>query len=127
MASGERSLAVTGLSALDATLQSVGMQRMKRPYQPQRDPQLARVLGADRRFIFEGGPSVDAMDAARQIAQNPDVESATVDWRAFPAVAPNDPIYPDQWGHNNRFRFPRRGSLGQEPGLWQRRGHRHPR
>ena len=101
MASGERASAVTGLNELDATLQLVGMQRMTRPYQPQKDPQLAHILGVDRRFIFEGDPSVDAMEAARKLAADPNVESATVDWRAFPTVSPNDPIYPDQWGHNN--------------------------
>ena len=101
MTPGVDAPAETGIAALDITLRSTGMQTMTRAYQPQGNPDLARQLGVDRQFVFEGGPTVDAMEAARRLQDDPNVESATVDWRAFPAAVPNDPMYPDQWGHNN--------------------------
>ena len=101
MISGQDAPAITGLADLDATLRSVGMERMVRPYQPRRSLELGRGVGVDRRFVFQGAPGVDAQEAARALAASPHVESASVDWRAFPAAVPNDPMYPDQWGHNN--------------------------
>ena len=62
---------------------------------------IARRNGIDRQFVFEGDLTLDAMELARQLELDPNLESASVDWRAFPAAIPNDPMYPDQWGHNN--------------------------
>lgn len=99
-APGQSVSAVTGLAELDLALSAAGMEQMTRVYQP-RNHELARSLGVDRRFVFEGAKGVDAMVAARELASSPYVESASVDWRAFPATVPNDPMYPYQWGHNN--------------------------
>lgn len=101
MTPGAEGPAITGIDALDASLRAAGLERMERPYQPRGNPELARELGVDRRFVFEGGAGVDAAAAVRALTANPDVESASVDWRAFPSAVPSDPIYADQWGHNN--------------------------
>ena len=100
LGSGKATAAVTGLTELDATLRTLRLQRMTRAYQPA-DRGLAQRHGVDRRYIFEGDPSVDAMQLARELSQSPYVESASVDWRAFPSAVPNDPLYSYQWGHNN--------------------------
>ena len=98
---GKTARAVTGVAALDASLSALGIRSIRHSYQPQKNRELARQLGADRRFILESDQRVDAMEAARILASNPHVESASVDWRAFPAAVPNDPLYTYQWGHNN--------------------------
>jgi hypothetical protein len=101
MTPGVDSPAATGIESLDRELRASGLNRMTRPYQPRDLDGIARGNGIDRQFVFEGDPAIDAMELARRLEADPNVEAATVDWRVFPAVAPNDPMYPSQWGHNN--------------------------
>ena len=91
----------TGLFELDRKLRRNGVQRVRAAYSmPQRED-VARRLGVDRWMMVTTDGTVDPAQVARELASDPDVEVASVDWRAFPAVAPNDPMYSSQWGHDN--------------------------
>jgi len=43
----------------------------------------------------------DIAAVAQEFRAELQVEAVSLDWRAYPDVAPNDPLYPDQWGHDN--------------------------
>ncbi len=100
---GDRSGSVmsTGLASLDELSASAGLTSISRPYGELRNGDLVEELGIDRWFIFEVEIGTDLVSLAAQFSSDANVETATLDWRAYPAVAPNDPYYPDQWGHNN--------------------------
>jgi len=91
----------TGIASVDVICRTMGVTRIERPYQPARDGQLAESLGVERWFLLRLPATGDPLAIAKAFAADPNVEAATVDWRAFPATVPDDPLYPDQWGHNN--------------------------
>jgi len=92
----------TGLATFDAEARGLQLQKLERTlrYEP-RDLASVDALGADRWYTLEFDGPTDARDIADRLAKDPNVESATVDWRAFPAAVPNDPLHADHWGHNN--------------------------
>jgi len=61
---------------------------------------LATQVGLDRWFTLDV-PAGDMEQLSARYRNNPNIEAATPDYRAFPAVVPNDPLYSSQWGHNN--------------------------
>ena len=98
---GADELASTGSFQLDTMFRRHGGQRLQQAYQTPRRADLVDALGVDRWMILETAAPSDPAVIVRDLAGDPDVEVASVDWRAFPAVAPNDPMYPSQWGHEN--------------------------
>jgi len=91
----------TGLASVDALCAEAGVKRISRPWITPNKVNLARELGLDRWYLLETNGAQDALAVARRFAKDPDVEEATVDWRAFPAAVPNDPMHYLHWGHNN--------------------------
>ncbi len=100
MDKGNASGPETGLPAIDAVLARAGARTIERPYDAPRDAAAAERLGVDRWFMVRAAHG-DMRALAAELAADPDVESATVDWVAFPAAVPNDANYDRQWGHNN--------------------------
>jgi subtilisin family serine protease len=90
----------TGLAAVDRVLAESGVQAVRRAYVHPADAASAEQLGIDRWVMLEGlrepAPAV-----VEKLAQLPEVEAATLDYIAFPAVTPGDPLYSMHWGHNN--------------------------
>ena len=91
---------VTGLSSFDALAARAGVTRIERPFITPRNLDKAAGLGTDRWFMLQVADG-DMIGLAGTLAADPAVEIAQPDWRAFPAAVPNDPLYPDHWGHNN--------------------------
>ena len=91
----------TGIGSVDALCASVGVKRISRPWIAVRKAALAEELGLERWFLLETDGRQDALAAARMLAADPNVAEATVDWRAFPAAVPSDPMHSLHWGHNN--------------------------
>ncbi|MFO7652387.1 MAG: S8 family serine peptidase [Candidatus Krumholzibacteriia bacterium] len=89
-----------GLPDVDAVLAAAGARTIERPYLPSANKAAAEAVGKDRWYLVRADAG-DMLALANRLAAEPAVEAATPDWRAFPAVAPNDPIYLDQWGHDN--------------------------
>lgn len=91
----------TGIASVDAVCAAAGVKQISRPWIEVRDVGLANELGIDRWYLLETDGASDPHEVAHRLARDPNVEEATVDWLAFPAVVPNDPLHSMHWGHNN--------------------------
>jgi subtilisin family serine protease len=91
----------SGIATIDAELSAVGLTTIGRALVDTADAERGRELGLDRWYLANVAPGTDIEVLARRLVALPEVEDASPDWRAFPADVPNDPLYPQQWGHNN--------------------------
>jgi len=98
--------ATTGIASLDALGREFGVARISRPYVELKDKAQSTKLGVDRWFMLEMKEGTDVEAAVARYAEDPSVESAQLDYRAFPAVIPTDPMYAASWGHNNTAQLP---------------------
>ncbi|HEU4365733.1 MAG TPA: S8 family serine peptidase [Candidatus Krumholzibacteria bacterium] len=96
----------TGLPSVDVINQQVGVIRISRPFIEPMNAAEANRLGVNRTFMLHVPAGVDIEDAVRRYRADPHVEYATPDWKAYPAVVPTDPAYPQHWGHNNTAQLP---------------------
>lgn len=92
--------AVTGLPSIDAILADAGVKSIERPYHELRDADKGRELGVDRWFMVHTARG-DMERLAKDLEADRAVEAVSLDWVAFPAATPADPLYADHWGHNN--------------------------
>jgi len=97
---------MTGLSSLDAVARDAGVTGILQAHGPFADRAAAERVGALSVFVFELSADADVPAAAALLAADPTVESATPDYRAYPAVVPNDFSYPANWGHDNQAQLP---------------------
>ncbi|MCD6380139.1 S8 family serine peptidase, partial [bacterium] len=97
---------ITGIESFDALSRDIGALKISRPYIELKNRVEALRLGIDRWFMVELSDGVNVLDAVNRYADDPNVEYARPDLRAFPAVVPSDPLYPDHWGHNNTAQLP---------------------
>ncbi len=91
----------TGIDSVDSISREAGVTGIDRSTIEVADAALDRDLGVSRWFVFRVPAGVEVSALVARYAADPAVEAATPDWRAFPAAVPNDPLYPDQWGHDN--------------------------
>ncbi len=95
----------TGLPELDSALIRAGLETIRTaPFAPRRQ-RLAAELGLDRELLLRFPTSQDMVALAETIAALPQIEWAAPDWIFSQATVPNDPLYPDQWGHDNQKQF----------------------
>jgi PKD repeat protein len=93
--------AATGLSTLDVIGKEAGVRKISRAYIPMSNRALAERLGADQWFRIDLENAKNIPELVRRYEEDPNVEYAKPDYRAFPAAVPSDPYYDDHWGHNN--------------------------
>jgi subtilisin family serine protease/uncharacterized protein YdeI (BOF family) len=93
--------ASTGLPSVDALCASSGVMSISRPYIQVKNTKTANELGLERWYMLETDGSADPLAMAEQFSKDSSIQEATVDWIAFPAAIPSDPLYDDHWGHNN--------------------------
>jgi len=98
--------AATGLMSIDVIGKDAGVKNISRAYILMKDRAEAMRLGSDQWFRVDLEKEADIPALVARYAADPNVEYATPDWRAFPAAVPNDPLYPDSWGHNNTAQLP---------------------
>ncbi|MDO9172485.1 MAG: S8 family serine peptidase [bacterium] len=98
--------AATGLASLDALAAAAGVRAVERPYDLPGDVAKAADLGVDRWFMFRFETKQDMADVAKTLGRDPSVEAVSLDWVAFPAAVPADPLYVNHWGHNNTAQLP---------------------
>ncbi|MCB0277042.1 MAG: S8 family serine peptidase, partial [Calditrichaeota bacterium] len=91
----------SGLASLDALHQQAGAVSVAHAFQPAQNRMLAEQIGINRWFMVEMDKEADILALAEAYESDPNVESVSPDWQAFPAAVPNDPLYSSQWGHNN--------------------------
>jgi serine protease len=90
----------TGLAAVDRVLTDAGVRSMRRAMIEPANAADAERLGIGRWVMIELA-SPRAAEMVDRLSRLSDVESATLDYVAFPAVVPADPLYSMHWGHNN--------------------------
>jgi subtilisin family serine protease len=97
---------VTGLGSVDALNRQLRVTSISRPFIEPRNTFEAQQLGIERAFMLHFPVGVDIDAAVAAYSADPNVEYATPDWVAFPAVVPSDPAYAQHWGHNNTAQLP---------------------
>jgi subtilisin family serine protease len=90
-----------GLVEVDRVLAESRARAFARPFIDVRNREAADDLGVDRWLLVEFDGPLAAADIAARLARLPDVEAVSLDWIAFPAVVPADPMHAMHWGHNN--------------------------
>jgi len=98
--------AATGIASLDALAAAAGVRTVERPYDLPADVAKAADLGVDRWFMFRFETKQDMADVAETLGRDPAVAAVSLDWVAFPAAVPADPLYASHWGHNNTAQLP---------------------
>jgi len=99
---GQRAVApATGLAAVDRVLGEGRATGLRRAYVDPANAAEARRLGLNRWMRVEISGEMPAAEVAARFARLPEVEAVTLDYVAFPAVVPGDPMHSLHWGHNN--------------------------
>ncbi|HEY3217116.1 MAG TPA: S8 family serine peptidase, partial [Candidatus Eisenbacteria bacterium] len=91
---------VTGLAAVDRVLGDGGVRAIRRALIEPANVAEAERLGVGRWLMVELS-SPRAAEIVERLSRLHEVEAATLDYRAFPAVVPLDPLHSIHWGHNN--------------------------
>ncbi len=91
----------TGLPSVDNLAIAYGVTSVERPYYRVKNQDKATSFGQDRWFMYHFATDADMAAVAKAFRADPNIEAVSLDWRAYPAAIPNDPLYSDQWGHNN--------------------------
>ncbi|MBK7366810.1 MAG: S8 family serine peptidase [Candidatus Eisenbacteria bacterium] len=90
-----------GIDAIDGVLDNAGATTVAPTYLEPANAVEAARLGVARWYTVSFDESQDAVDIADQLASAEGVEAVSLDWIAFPAVVPADPLHAMHWGHNN--------------------------
>lgn len=93
--------AETGLAAVDGVIRGAGGRELRKAFVEPANASFARGLGVERWFILETSGNVPAAVTAERLGRLAEIEAVTLDWVAFPAVVPADPLHASNWGHNN--------------------------
>ncbi len=106
MNSADLSSALKNLPSLASALGQAGAVGIRAPQQRPANKAAASRVGADLWYRVDLIAGTDVIAAATSLAQNPNLEYALPDLKAYPAVTPNDPLYADSWGHQNTAQLP---------------------
>ena len=93
--------AVTGLSAVDQVLREGRAETVSRSMIQPKNEALGKQLGLERWLLVEGSSLESPPALVERLKKLPEIEAATLDYIAFPAVVPADPLHSMHWGHNN--------------------------
>jgi len=91
---------VVGLEAVDRELRDGNAKAVRRALIEPLNVAEAERLGIGRWLMVELRGK-NAEQVAERLARLPEVEAVSLDYVAFPAVVPADPLYSMHWGHNN--------------------------
>ena len=91
----------TGLTSFDLLVEEAGVRRIERPYHLGKNMAKATAFGVDRWLMFHFDKVDDLPALAESLREDKNVDAVSLDWVAYPAAVPGDPMYPDHWGHNN--------------------------
>lgn len=98
---GQRATGLTGLLPVDDVLLEAGAASITPAYIEVANVEEGARLGVDRWMLVEFDGALDAAAVADRLATLVEVEEVSLDWIAFPAVVPADPLHSIHWGHNN--------------------------
>lgn len=92
---------LTGLDALDRVIGKSGAGAVSKAYITLKNLEEAEKLGVDRWIRIDTEAKIVTTQLAEELSRLPEVEAVSLDWIAFPAVVPADPLHSIHWGHNN--------------------------
>ncbi len=92
---------VTGIPSIDDMAEEAGVISIERPFIRLKNAEKAQITGTDRWYMYHFEGVKDLQDLATRFASDKSVQAVSLDWKAYPAAIPNDPLHPDHWGHNN--------------------------
>jgi len=98
--------ALTGIASVDALGRKIGVVKVSRAYIDVKNKSEGARLGVERWAKVKLAGNASIPDVVARYQADPNVESVSPDWIAFPAAVPTDPLYPDHWGHNNTGQLP---------------------
>ncbi len=101
------SVPLFGIDDLDGILARSGGLRILRAHRRVKDSEWERRTGFGRWFIVEFSGRVDVPRVISEFKSLTSVEDACPVYIAYPQYVPNDPLYPNHWGHNNTAQLPR--------------------
>lgn len=90
-----------GLAEFDQALAAGGAVALSRAFVEPANAEMAEHLGVDRWMRVDLDGSQSALEVANRLEKLADVEAVSLDYVAFPAVVPADPLHAMHWGHNN--------------------------
>ncbi|MBD3160745.1 MAG: S8 family serine peptidase, partial [Candidatus Eisenbacteria bacterium] len=92
----------TGLAALDQRLAAAGSREIAPVFNLEINREAKSEVGLDRIFFAFYDGAIDPETLSADLGALPEIEYAEPDgiWTAF--EVPNDPLYPDQWAHDNQ-------------------------
>ena len=96
----------TGLVSLDEALNALDVSRISQMHGGLKNQAEVELMGIDRWYRIDVVFGTDIEAAVDNLVADPNVEIAVPDLRAFPAATPNDPLHPNNWGHNNTAQLP---------------------
>lgn len=91
----------TGLAAVDRVLAASGVRGLRRAFIEPSNTEAADDLGVGRWLMVDLPANGAEPSVVRRLSQLREVEAVSLDYLAFPAVVPADPLYAMHWGHNN--------------------------
>lgn len=91
----------TGLAVVDERLEAIGASSIAPVFDIAADAMKRSEAGLDRVYVARFDAQISADAAALSLAGLPGVEFAEPNYIAHASFAPNDPLYPAQWAHNN--------------------------
>ena len=86
----------TGIEEIDALARRYGLKEVRRLLYGKITP-LAHEMGLDRYYLLIFDRDIDALNLAQEFRNLASVTSADIDELKPLALAPNDPMYPDEW------------------------------
>jgi len=95
-----------GLESIDFLADVAGVVSVERPYIRVKNADKAADLGVDRWLMYRFENVRNLEDLAARFRADKSVQAVSLDWIAYPAAVPSDPLYPDHWGHNNTAQLP---------------------
>lgn len=101
-----------GLSALDDLMRYSGGKAIVRAHRRLKDAAWEAKSGFDRWFLIRLDGSKSASEALQVFKTSSYIEDASYEYYAYLQIAPNDPQYSANWGHNNTGQGPGGGGIG---------------
>lgn len=101
-----------GHMGLDSLLHKVGGTAIIRAHRRVNDKVWEDKTGFDRWFLIRLDGRISAQNALAIFKASPYIQDASFELLAYPQTTPNDPYYPQNWGHNNTGQGPGGGGAG---------------
>lgn len=108
-----------GLDALDTVCAQYGEVSINRAHIRLKDRQFELEHGVDRWYVLSYKADIDVMQAINEFQKLGEfVQEATPQYIFYPQFTPNDPFFPNNWGHNNTAQLPvYQGNSHSGPGV----------